>query len=82
VGGLVELRDRARRVLQSQNEGWPEAHRDDARRQLNWAYDRFVTSYGPMGTDDGSTWNRSAANAWMSLAGIHVDDLLLGLAIE
>jgi N12 class adenine-specific DNA methylase len=45
---LIELRDRARRVLQSQNEGWPESHRDDARQQLNWAYDRFVNSYGPI----------------------------------
>ena len=42
------LRDRARRVLQSQNEGWPEAHRNDARRELNWAYDRFVGAYGPI----------------------------------
>ena len=25
LGALVRLRDRARRVLQSQNEGWPEA---------------------------------------------------------
>ena len=35
LAALIELRDRARRVLQSQNEGWPEAHREDARRQLN-----------------------------------------------
>ena len=42
------LRDRARRVLQSQNEGWPEAHRNDARRELNWAYERFVGAYGPI----------------------------------
>src|SRR6202012_795370 len=37
-----------RRVLQSQNEGWPEAHRQEARRQLNCAYDRFALSYGPI----------------------------------
>ena len=47
LAALVGLRDRARRVLQSQNEGWPEAHRDEARRELNWAYDRFVAAYGP-----------------------------------
>ena len=48
LAALVGLRDRARRVLQSQNEGWPEAHRNDARRELNWAYDRFVGAYGPI----------------------------------
>ena len=30
MAALVDLRDRARRVLQSQNEGWPEANRDEA----------------------------------------------------
>src|SRR5580693_1827858 len=45
---LIGLRDRARRVLQSQNEGWPEANRIEARAELNRAYDRFVTSYGPI----------------------------------
>ncbi len=45
---LVVLRDRARRVLQSQNEGWPEANREEARWQLNLAYDRFVGRYGPI----------------------------------
>ena len=48
LAALVGLRDHARRVLQSQNEGWPEAHRDDARRDLNRAYDLFVASYGPI----------------------------------
>ncbi len=43
---LLGLRDRARRVLQSQNEGWPDANREEARRQLNLAYDRFVGRYG------------------------------------
>lgn len=45
---LIRLRDRARRVLQSQNEGWPEAARNEERRELNWAYDRFIGSYGPI----------------------------------
>ena len=48
LAALVGLRDRARRVLQSQNEGWPETHRNDARRELNWAYERFVGAYGPI----------------------------------
>jgi N12 class adenine-specific DNA methylase len=45
---LIDLRDKARRVLQSQNEGWPEANRSEARRTLNTAYDRFVSQYGPI----------------------------------
>ncbi len=48
LAALVGLRDLARRVLQSQNEGWPEAHREEARRQLNWAYQRFDALYGPI----------------------------------
>ncbi|MDQ2622644.1 MAG: DEAD/DEAH box helicase family protein, partial [Actinomycetota bacterium] len=48
IGALIELRDLARRVLQSQNEGWPEAHRDEARRAINRAYDRFVAAHGPI----------------------------------
>lgn len=48
LAALVELRDKARRVLQSQNEGWPDQHRDQARRELNRVYDRFVTAYGPI----------------------------------
>ncbi|RUL84040.1 hypothetical protein TsocGM_21110 [Tautonia sociabilis] len=43
---LIGLRDEARRVLQSQNEGWAEELRDEARRSLNDAYDRFVAAFG------------------------------------
>lgn len=48
LAALVGLRDRARRVLQSQNEGWPEANRNEARRDLNRAYDQFAGTYGPI----------------------------------
>ena len=48
IGALIELRDLARRVLQSQNEGWPEADRTSARRALNHAYDRFLALHGPI----------------------------------
>ena len=64
LGDLIGLRDKARRVLQSQNEGWPEQNRNDARRDLNWAYDRFTSAYGPINkttfgeTKDGSTIRR------------------------
>ena len=48
LAALVGLRDHARRVLQSQNEGWPEANREEARLELGRAYDRFVATYGPV----------------------------------
>src|SRR2546428_6204722 len=64
LAALITLRDHARRVLQSQNEGWSAAHRQQARTLLNRAYDRFVASYGPINkttiatTEDGSTVRR------------------------
>jgi SAM-dependent methyltransferase len=50
LADLITLRDLARRVLHSQNEGWPEGHRQEARRVLNRAYDRFVQAYGLINT--------------------------------
>jgi N12 class adenine-specific DNA methylase len=64
LAALVALRDQARRVLQSQNEGWPEAHRQAARRDLNRTYDRFAAAYGPINkttfseTSDGTVIRR------------------------
>ena len=64
LAALIALRDQARRVLQSQNEGWPEAQRQEARRALNRVYDRFVQAYGPINkttlstTTDGTTIRR------------------------
>ena len=48
LAALVRLRDDARRVLRSQNEGWPAEYRDDARSTLNRDYDAFVHHYGPV----------------------------------
>jgi len=48
LAALIGIRDEARRVLQSQNEGWPEQQRDQARKALNRAYDHFVFLYGPI----------------------------------
>jgi N12 class adenine-specific DNA methylase len=48
LAALVGLRDRARRVLQSQNDGWPETNREEARRELGRAYDQFAATYGPI----------------------------------
>lgn len=64
MAALIDIRDRARRVLQSQNEGWPTEHRDEARLELNRTYDRFVRTYGPINkttfseTRDGSVIRR------------------------
>ena len=54
LAALLGLRDRARRVLQSQNEGWPEANRRDARGDLNGP---MTSSSRPMAR---STRRRSA----------------------
>src|SRR3954469_2054089 len=48
LASLIRIRDAARRVLQSQNDGWPEEHREGARRELNRLYDAFVQGYGPI----------------------------------
>jgi N12 class adenine-specific DNA methylase len=64
LAALITLRDHARRVLASQNEGWPEEHRQQARTLLNRAYDRFVASFGPINkttiamSEDGTTTRR------------------------
>ncbi len=84
LAALIELRDRARRVLQSQNEGWPEAHRDDARRQLNWAYDRFVNNYGPINkTTFGETADGSVIRRMPNLVKFKEDpDAMLVMSLE
>ena len=48
LAALIGLRDRARRVLQSQNESWPESDRQAARGELCRAYDLFDLAYGPV----------------------------------
>ena len=64
LAALIALRDHARRVLQSQNEGWPDAQRQAARQALTRVYDRFVAAYGPINkttlsiTTDGTTVRR------------------------
>ena len=62
LAALIGLRDRARRVLQSQNDGWPEDSRVEARRELNQAYDRFVVAYGPINK---TTFGESASEGSM-----------------
>jgi N12 class adenine-specific DNA methylase len=84
MAALIELRDKARRVLQSQNEGWPQAHRDEARRDLNWAYDRFVSHYGPINkTTFGETKDGSVIRRMPNLVKFREDpDAMLVMSLE
>ncbi|HMP01728.1 MAG TPA: DEAD/DEAH box helicase family protein, partial [Gemmatales bacterium] len=84
LAALVELRDRARRVLQSQNEGWPDEHRRDARVDLNRAYDRFVAAYGPVNkTTFGETKDGSVIRRMPNLVKFKEDpDAMLVMSLE
>ena len=84
LAALVGLRDRARRVLQSQNEGWPDSHRDEARRELNWAYDRFVAAYGPVNkTTFGETADGGVIRRMPNLVKFKEDpDAMLVMSLE
>jgi N12 class adenine-specific DNA methylase/SAM-dependent methyltransferase len=84
LAALLGLRDRARRVLQSQNEGWPEANRQEARRELNWAYDRFVGTYGPINkTTFSATKNGGVMRRMPNVVKFREDpDAMLVMALE
>ena len=84
LAALIGLRDQARRVLQSQNEGWPEANRDEARRELNWAYDRFVDAYGPINkTTFGETADGNVIRRMPNLVKFREDpDAMLVMSLE
>jgi hypothetical protein len=81
---LIRLRDLARRVLQSQNEGWPEAHRQEARRELNWDYDRFDSHYGPINkTTFGETADGHVIRRMPNLVKFREDpDAMLVMSLE
>ncbi len=84
LAALVELRDRARRVLQSQNEGWPEQHRREARIDLNRAYDCFHASYGPINkTTFGETADGNVIRRMPNLVKFKEDpDAMLVMSLE
>jgi N12 class adenine-specific DNA methylase len=84
LAALVGLRDKARRVLQSQNEGWPDSNRDDARRELNLAYDRFITAYGPINkTTFGETSDGTVIRRMPNLVKFREDpDAMLVMSLE
>jgi N12 class adenine-specific DNA methylase len=84
MAGLIRLRDLARRVLQSQNEGWPEQARQEARRALNWDYDRFVFTYGPINkTTFGETADGHVIRRMPNLVKFREDpDAMLVMSLE
>lgn len=84
LAALIELRDRARRVLQSQNEGWPDEHREQARRELNRAYDRFAAAYGPINkTTFGETKDGNVIRRMPNLVKFKEDpDAMLVMSLE
>jgi N12 class adenine-specific DNA methylase/trans-aconitate methyltransferase len=84
LAALVTLRDLARRVLQSQNEGWPEANRNEARRDLNRAYDSFASTYGPINkTTFGETKDGNVIRRMPNLVKFREDpDAMLVMSLE
>jgi len=84
LGALIRLRDTARRVLQSQNDGWPESDRTEARRELNWAYDLFVATYGPINkTTFGETAEGTVIRRMPNLVKFREDpDAMLVMSLE
>src|SRR5207248_10897432 len=65
-------------------ECWPEADRHDARRELNWAYDRFVLTYGPINkTTFGATADGSVIRRMPNVVKFREDpDAMLVMSLE
>jgi N12 class adenine-specific DNA methylase len=84
LAALVGLRDRARRVLKSQNDDWPETERLEARDELNRAYDRFVLAYGPINkTTFGATRDGNVIRRMPNLVKFREDpDAMLVMSLE
>jgi N12 class adenine-specific DNA methylase len=84
LAALVNLRDHARRVLESQNDGWPQTDRIEARRALNEAYDRFVSAYGPINkTTFGETKDGAVIRRLPNLVKFREDpDAMLVMSLE
>ncbi len=84
LGALIRLRDRARRVLQSQNEGWPETDRNAARQDLNWGYECFVRDFGPINkTTFGTTKDGTLIRRMPNLVKFREDpDAMLVMSLE
>ncbi|OED34635.1 hypothetical protein AB832_07115 [Flavobacteriaceae bacterium (ex Bugula neritina AB1)] len=48
IRDYVQVRDAVKKVIQTQKEQLPEEQRDQARKELDRAYDRFVRIHGPI----------------------------------
>ncbi|HEV2555448.1 MAG TPA: hypothetical protein VGV17_16970 [Bosea sp. (in: a-proteobacteria)] len=83
MGALIELRDLARRVLQSQNEGWPDDERNKARIRLNRAYDFFRSAHGPINKTTFSETQTGTTRRMPNLVKFREDpDAMLVMALE
>ena len=83
VASLIGLRDAARRVLQSQNEGWPRPDRDAERGALRVAYDRFVSRHGPINKTTLTETKAGTVRRMPNLAKFREDpDAMLVMALE
>lgn len=84
LAALLELRDRARKVLRSQNESWPTDLRDTLRNELNRAYDRFCIAYGPINkTTFSETADGNVIRRMPNLAKFREDpDAMLVMSLE
>ena len=71
-------------MLQSQNEAWLKAHRNEARRELNAAYDRFAFTYGPINkTTFGETADGHVIRRMPNLVKFREDpDAMLVMSLE
>lgn len=84
LASLLELRDRARKVLRSQNESWPTDLRNTLRIELNRAYDRFCIAYGPINkTTFSETADGNVIRRMPNLAKFREDpDAMLVMSLE
>jgi N12 class adenine-specific DNA methylase len=84
LAALVRMRDLARHVLASQNDGWPEQHRSNTRHDLNRAYDLFVSAYGAINkTSFSETADGTVIRRMPNLAKFREDpDAMLVMALE
>lgn len=84
LAALIGLRDAARRVLQSQNESWPDSDRDSMRIELNAKYDYFVSQFGPINkTTFSSTRKGTSIRRMPNLVKFRQDpDAMLVMSLE
>ena len=83
MAALIDLRDKARYVLRSQNEGWPEEARQAARQKLNAAYSVFTSAFGPINKTTISEAGDTVIRRMPNLVKFREDpDAMLVMALE